>query len=268
MSGKRGIAGVALVLSAVLLLLGGCDNPAGGPTPRRGHVALYDGTGSLDASVRAAEAVLEEMGVTVTRVSALDVQSGLGDAGLVVIPGGDPGTMAQALGFAGLERIALLVEGGGGFIGLGGGAYLAADSLYLKPFNQGYQGSGLVAGALHGPAQTLPPRSVVTLELENDPLFNPDLVNSLNLLYDNGPSVWNHVRARDGGLRTVGTVSLHGFPGAVVGASGLGRVAMVSVSPEYTNDLLPPNAQVSGASLDAAAGGRWLRALVEWCCRY
>ena len=109
------------------------------PDDQRPKIALYDGGGAGgEAQGRLFESQLP--GCRVERVGPVDIRSGclsLFDA--VIFPGGSGSAQAKAIAESGREAVTQFVDGGGGYVGVCAGAYLALDnytwSLGLLPLN-------------------------------------------------------------------------------------------------------------------------------------
>jgi len=250
-------------LLGLLLILGGCGgtspvNP-GGVSKR---VAVYNGTGADGRFAGAVKAALEDAGRTVDLVDEAQCQSDLSAYGLVVISAGDPVEMAGALGFTGIGRIKGLVESGGGYIGLGAGAYLAADSI-------SYHGSGALAtplGLLHGLAQGPIPgigsgmllTSVSIVDVE----FDPGTGTTFQVLYYDGPSI--EVREAIPLLEIARFNSTQGL--ATIGFGyGLGRVIACAVHPEIEENDDRDGTDVGSDLVDPESEWFYLQRLAAWC---
>ena len=94
----------------------------------RVSVAIYDDLGASVGGSRDMERVLAEYAqVTTRRVSSLDVQAGvLSQFDVVLHPGGSGSGQARSLGELGRAQELEFVSGGGGYLGVCAGAYLAA----------------------------------------------------------------------------------------------------------------------------------------------
>lgn len=92
------------------------------------RVAVLDDGGCDEGCVRASLRCLdEEPGFAPWRVSGADVRAGLLDqVDAVLLPGGSATGQSGALEPAGRERLLRFVAGGGGYVGVCAGAYLAA----------------------------------------------------------------------------------------------------------------------------------------------
>jgi glutamine amidotransferase-like uncharacterized protein len=97
----------------------------GGDAPKR--VAVYDGPGSAGAGVPNSVAQLSaQAGTAVARVCADDIAAGaLSQFNTVMFTGGSGSKQSGTLGEAGRERVVEFVRGGGGYVGICAGSYLA-----------------------------------------------------------------------------------------------------------------------------------------------
>ena len=91
------------------------------------RVAMYDGTG-VGRSRPKLLAVLEEMpNLKVEAITAEEIREGaLAKFDVVVFPGGSGGKQGRTLEESGREQVRKFVRGGGGFVGICAGAYLAS----------------------------------------------------------------------------------------------------------------------------------------------
>ena len=111
--------------------LGPCDretliDPA--HSDERVRVAIYDDLGASTSASKTMERVLADYEEVVTRrVCSLDVQAGvLSQFDVVLHPGGSGSGQARSLGELGRAAELEFVRGGGGYLGVCAGAYLAA----------------------------------------------------------------------------------------------------------------------------------------------
>lgn len=140
---SRGLAG--LLVSLMLAVCGGvsaADPPSG--TPGRSTTAASAAAESAPATLkpitvrvlrgkgvgRSVKQLLEDLGTVdrllVSRITAQEIRDGgLSEADVVVFPGGSGGRQGRSLGADGRDAVRRFVDGGGGFVGICAGAYLA-----------------------------------------------------------------------------------------------------------------------------------------------
>jgi len=91
-------------------------------------VCVYAGDGAVLA--RDVEIALDKLETPYREVGEQAIRdSGLEDCSLLIIPGGYTAQYVDALGEEGFEQIREFVAGGGGYIGICAGAYIAAQSV-------------------------------------------------------------------------------------------------------------------------------------------
>jgi glutamine amidotransferase PdxT len=91
-------------------------------------VCVYAGGGAVLA--RDVEVALDKLEIPYREVGEQDIRGGgLEDCSLLIIPGGHTARYVDALGEEGFEQIREFVAGGGGYIGICAGAYIATQSV-------------------------------------------------------------------------------------------------------------------------------------------
>lgn len=97
--------------------------------PKVIRVALYDDAGAAGKGVPRVTELLGKTGdVKVTKVNGKDIADGvLKDFDVVVFTGGSGHAEADAVGEKGREEVRQFVRGGGGYLGICAGAYLACS---------------------------------------------------------------------------------------------------------------------------------------------
>jgi len=211
----------------------------GGPSPVR--VAIYKGSAGSGGKVPAALEGYSD--IQVRRVSPEDIRKGiLDDFDVLIQPGGSGSKQAAALEEEGREAIQSFVKGGGGYLGVCAGAYLASS---------GYSWSlhiidAIVIERAHWA------RSNGTVKIELSPEGRRILgytVGPVDVYYAQGPVLAPAGRAdlpdyktlafyrtgtsRNGALEGV----MCGSPAVIVGEYGKGRVFCISPHPEKTPGL-------------------------------
>jgi len=88
-------------------------------------ICVYTGAGAVLA--RDVEVALNKLALPYREVGEQDIRGGrLEDCSLLIIPGGYTAECVDALGEEGFEQIREFVAGGGGYVGICAGAYIAA----------------------------------------------------------------------------------------------------------------------------------------------
>jgi hypothetical protein len=119
---------ILLLVTLAATRTGLADPPTGAAAPSLVRVALYDHVES-DRRQRTLEAILtEERGFACRRVGPADVREGvLDEVDVLVMPGGSGSAQARNLEDSGRESIRRFVRGGGAYVGICAGSYLASS---------------------------------------------------------------------------------------------------------------------------------------------
>jgi len=128
MSGRR-VRWMSICLLLFFPALSGCAPPPEGGGAKRGamdkFVCIYTGAGAVLA--KDVEVALDRLAVLYRELDERDIrEGGLGSCALLIVPGGYTAQCVDALGEEGFQRIREFVAGGGGYIGICAGAYIAA----------------------------------------------------------------------------------------------------------------------------------------------
>jgi hypothetical protein len=93
-------------------------------------VAIFDGRGASDGGIENTESCIKSIPqVSITRVKARDwFATDLKAFDVVVFSGGSGSVQAEAIGEAGRNNVREYVRGGGGYVGICAGAYLACSN--------------------------------------------------------------------------------------------------------------------------------------------
>lgn len=214
---------------------------AADPQPIR--VALYDDAGAAGKGVpRVTELLGKTTDVKVTKVKGKEIADGvLKDFDVVIFTGGSGHAEADAVGEKGREEVRQFVRGGGGYVGICAGAYLACSG-----FSWG-------VGVLN--AKTVSSkwrRGVGDVQIEGTPLAQETVglaAEPRGIRYANGPIITPDTREDLPAFEPLAhfrtELAENGSPvGAMVNspamvraACGQGRVIISSPHPEQTEGL-------------------------------
>ncbi len=230
---------VPVSLAAGLLL---CAAPAGtaaadGPAtpPPAVSVAIFVDEGVWEDGVVAFEHAWGALGVSSARVTAGDIRGGaLIGADILLVPGGWASDYAAVLGDDGFDAIRAFVVGGGGYLGVCAGAYLASSRVRWsgRPIRYGLD---LVEVLAAGPIETIAPWPEYAMtQVQYEPhAITQGLPNPSSLLYYGG------ARFRPLPLAGVEVVAVYADPGSaptapamVAGSYGDGRIFLTALHAE------------------------------------
>jgi glutamine amidotransferase-like uncharacterized protein len=182
-------------------------------------VCVYSGAGAVLA--KDVEVALDKLAIPYREVDEEDIRvGGLGNCSLLIIAGGYTAKYVDALGEEGFEQIREFVAGGGGYIGICAGAYIAARNVevpgrppglgIIEISNERKAGQGI--------------RTITITQLEHPVVKG--CMGEVDIWYQNGPMM----KAGKG----VETLAVYEEGGAAIvwATYGQGRVVIFSPHPE------------------------------------
>ena len=132
--GKRGCfvhrikSGLVLIALLSSLAVGRAGADETGPVSPTIRVAAYDDAGVSQSLQQVLDVLGEYADVTCERIKADGIRNGkLADYDVLIHPGGSGSKQAGSLEEAGRDRVREFVDGGGGFVGICAGSYLASS---------------------------------------------------------------------------------------------------------------------------------------------
>ncbi len=252
-------------LLILLLLLIGCDKSTQ-PDKHPDKIAVYNGFGVWNESAVATKHCLEEAERTVDYITEGDVQQSLRGYGLIIFPGGDPLQMLSMLGYTGRQNLIDFIGSGGGFIGLGGGAYLAADSISFHGSTSLDSALALFQGYASGPISQIAASGYTLTQINLvDQWLNPTALPSLTTLYSGefgGPHLVISMPTDHIVIATFN--SAPELSAAVMFQYGYGRVVLSAVQPEFEENDDCDGSDFAAELLDPDSEWFWLQAMAEW----
>lgn len=254
----------AFILLACII---GCSSGCGDIASTGDRIGIYYGTGAQTASATAIKLCLEAAGRDqVDLLTEAEIQSSLDDYRLLIIGGGDPIEILDALGYTGRERVKSMVSSGGSYIGIGAGAYLSGDSMVVNNFGQSAEPFGFFRGTASGPIPGLPvpPNYYMTSVDLTDSVLEPTGILSLSLLYYGGPS-FSIIDPPD--AVSIGTLTGLSLSAGLRFEYNFGRVLVTNVHPEFEENDSTDGTSFASDQDDPESDWFWLQAMVEWVLR-
>ena len=272
MISRRSTILLLLAASAALLIRYGVpdsashDSEAPGGEDRHMRASVYDDEGAWNESVVALTRLLTWMNYTVETVDSAAINSGALDGfSLLCVPGGDMYQYSQSISAAGKRSIRSFIEGGGGYLGVCGGAYFSLDAVVWRGRALPMEPLRLVPGTAVGPMDELAPYPEYAVTevayTGHGRSFFEGLGESAWMLYYWGPALEVEESLS---VSVLGVYAENGLPAVVIAEKGSGRVALVGTHPEIEeNDARDGSAW--GQELDDR-GSDWpiLERLVAW----
>ncbi|MFH1844901.1 MAG: BPL-N domain-containing protein [bacterium] len=233
------------------------------PPPASADVALLITRAGLDG-VTAMEGFLNWKGLSYTQITSDEInEHALQDYfRVLVVPSGDFFAYVDLISFEGQENIRKLVEHGGGYIGIGGGAYYAADrveycgQLYNFPLD-------LFRGLAFGRIDRISPSVTMTrVSLDPDSALNQTTDSDPHVLYTGGPAFYPE---RTMPVETVATYDeFEGDRAIIAFELGSGRVLLLGPQLEYEEDSIRDGTSFYDSFTDQGSDWNLLGAYFDW----
>lgn len=205
---------------------------------RRADVALYAGRNTWDDSVHALRNMFLWMNCTVELVSAEFINvNGLEGFRILCVPGGNMYDYAQDISSKGKDNIRAFVRDGGGYVGICGGAYFAAEKVYWQDSQLVMMPLGLFAGVATGPINEIVPYPNYTMCKVNivnhmHPITRSE-GNSQIMLYYWGPALTPNA---DANVTILGDYNEGNQTAILAFEYFQGRVFLIGTHPEIEED--------------------------------
>jgi biotin--protein ligase len=219
-----------LVISALVIrIMCFPESPKG-----RVDIAIYAGRGTWNDSIQALEKMFGWMNYTVELIEADRINNnGLDGFGIVCIPGGNMYDYAQDLSDRGRENVRNFVQNGGGYIGICGGAYFAAERMSWRGNQMPVSSLCLFPGSAIGPIDEIMPYPNYTMCKVNIVNHTHSITDSEGdsewMLYYWGPALIPNINAR---ITILGAYDKGNQTAMLAFGYGKGRVFLVGTHPE------------------------------------
>ena len=210
--------------------------------PGKIAVAVYDDAGATSSKEKLIVALQKSEKFQIERLKAVDIVAGkLKDYRVVMLPGGSGSKQGNTLGQEGREEIRKFVKGGGGYVGICAGAYLATSdydwSLHIlnaKVVDRQHWARGVADLELSLPATAKDVLGVnverLTLRYHQGPLLAPGEKDGLPAYQE--LAKFEAEVAKNGAPKGV----MIGTTAIAAADFGSGRVLCFSPHPELTKD--------------------------------
>ena len=265
---KRILPAVAVFLVLYMPVARGLDGA---------RVALYndygvgvwqDGRAALKAMLSAVGLTWEEIDYNQLNDPGIDLAS-LYD--IIVFPGGSAVSYNANVSAVGKGRLRAFVSAGGGYLGFGGGALFASDSIVWagESWDDPYYTLDLYDGVATGPiddiAQYLPnyQYAMTSLTYPAGAVLADYDASSDSVLYYGGP--WFSTGASRPGVEAVATYDDYSQGAAIIAVEyGTGRVVLSGVHPEIQEDLTTDQTTFADELGDSGSDWEMVLHLLNW----
>jgi glutamine amidotransferase-like uncharacterized protein len=230
------------------------------------RVAIYSGQGTWNESVVALERLFLWMNLTVELVDAPQINGeGLEGFDIFCVPGGDMYQYSLDISPEGKEKIKEFVLGGGGYLGVCGGAYFAGEEVVWRGDILPMTPLGLYRGTATGPDDRVVPypgynMCDVEIMSQGHPI-TANLSQPCVMLYYWGPVLVPREGSCAEILGVYGGIKL---PAMLAIPCGSGRVFLVGCHPEIEEDSLRDGSTFAEELDDRGSDWELLQSAVLW----
>ncbi len=239
----------------LLLALMACSS-VNTPIAYSSSVALYSDHGVEPSCITATVNMFEWMGLSIQEVSSEEIRTGcLENFELVCFPGGDMYQYSQSLSTEGISRVRSFISDGGGYIGICGGGYFAAEEIYWMGNQLPMESLELFEGRSEGPLaefEEVGYQDMVQINLLDT--LHPILQSVLDpswIFYWVGPKF---TPGNPSDVEILGEYDSGNSPAVLAFEYGSGRVFIIGTHPEFEEDSnrdgLPPDSALNDMGSD------------------
>lgn len=262
---RRAIFWSAIV--ALLLPIVQCQDQGKMSLKGQADVAIYSDRGVWSESVQAAEKMFPWMDYTVERVNAEEIKNGvLENIQILCVPGGNMYQYAEDLSSKGIEQIRDFIHGGGGYVGICGGAYFAGERVIWRGDQLPMRSLNLFPGTAQGPYNEIIPypdsgMCKVTIVDPTHPITQTE-PDSAWMLYYWGPAL---IPENDAHVTILGRYDITDQPMMLALECGRGRAFLIGTHPEIEEDSDRDDVTFGDELDDRGSDWDLMRKATLWC---
>jgi biotin--protein ligase len=217
------------------------------------RIAVYNDEGVSFDSFQAVFDAAEWMGYHAVEINSESIENDyLNQYSVMVFPGGNMYKYAQDISEEGKQRMRDFVTHGGGYLGICGGGYFAAETVVWRNETLTMTPLALFAGKAEGPLDEVQPYPRCGM---SNVIFGKEYTisqesKSMDIYYCWGPTF---IPNEEGRVDVIGRYEATATPSAIAFVYGGGRVILVGMHPE----------------LSEPEGENWqfLRRAILWCLK-
>lgn len=201
-------------------------------------VALYSDQGVEPSCITATVNMFEWIGFSLQEITSEDIRMGcLENFDLVCFPGGDMYQYSQSLSAEGISRVRSFISNGGGYIGICGGGYFAAEEVYWMGNQLPMESLELFKGRSEGPVAEFEQagyQAMVQINiLDTSHPITQSVLNPSWIFYWVGPKF---IPENPSEVEILGKYDLGNYPAILAFEYGSGRVFIIGTHPEFEED--------------------------------
>ncbi len=233
------------------------------------NVALYSGRGADADCKTAAQKMFEWMGYKVKRISPHQINTGsLNEFDLICFPGGDMYYYSLDISSTGKLKIRQFISGGGGYIGICGGAYFAAEKVYWRGVQLNMTPLSLFRGTATGPINQIyayPDYGMTQLDIVtmDHPITSGEDA-SMSVLYYWGPYLSPNAEFEFDVICDYHVTKNHAM---VAFEYGQGRIFLTGAHPEFEEDSDRDGVGFCDLFDDQGSDWDFMKKAARWCLK-
>jgi biotin--protein ligase len=236
---------------------------------READIALYADKGADEDCIKATQNMFQWMGYTVALVNAYFINNGgLGNFRMLCVPGGDMYQYAQHISSKGKEHIKNFIIGGGGYIGICGGAFFAGEKVIWQGSELPMTPLGIFPGTTKGPINEIilyPDYGMCKVNIVDLTHFITESESdSAWILYYWGPEL---IPNNDAALNILGRYDIGDQPVMVALEYGAGRVFLIGTHPEFEEDSDRDGVTFAEKFDDKGTDWELMKKAALWCLK-
>lgn len=238
-----------------VLVLVACGN-VNLPIVESSSVALYSDQGVEPSCITATVNMFEWMELSIQEVSSEEIRMGcLENFELVCFPGGDMYQYSQSLSSEGIARVRSFISNGGGYIGICGGGYFAAEEVYWMGNQLPMESLELFEGRSEGPVDEFQHAGYQTMAqinlIDTSHPITQSVLDPSWIFYWLGPKFTPENPLE---VEILGEYNSGNYPVMMAFEYGSGRVFIIGTHPEFEKnsdrDGFPPDSTLDDIGSD------------------
>ena len=252
---------------ALLLPIVQCQDQGKMSLEGQADVAIYSDRGVWSESVRAAGKMFPWMGYTVERVNAEEIKNGvLENFQILCVPGGNMYQYAEDLSSKGIDHIRDFIHGGGGYVGICGGAYFAGERVIWRGDQLPMMSLNLFPSTAQGPYDEIIPypdsgMCKVIIVDSTHPITQTE-PDSAWMLYYWGPAL---IPENVADVTILGRYDITDQPMMLALEYGRGRAFLIGTHPEIEEDSDRDDVTFGDEFDDRGSDWDLMRKATLWC---
>jgi glutamine amidotransferase-like uncharacterized protein len=261
------------VASATLLIamvvIADCGDDTTGPSSPTPKIAIYSGNGCWAQSIIASQKMFEWMGYRCEIATAERINSeGLDGFDILCVPGGNMYQYTQDISSEGKANVRSFVSGGGGYIGICGGAYFASRYIQWQGAQWVVESLQLFEGTAVGPLDQIEPYPGYAMcevaIVDHTHQITRAEPASERILYYWGPALLPDAGAQ---VSILGRYAITNQPAMIAFSYGEGRVFLIGTHPEIEEDSSRDDVTFGDELDDGGSDWGLMKRATRWCLK-